>query len=77
MANPGSLGLGGLHPPALAVPWGEGGSVPAGISLDVDADRDGVVEKNSPNKVPRPPPPHGKSTGPVDPEPAEPLGCFR
>uniref|UniRef100_A0A8C3V3H0 protein-arginine deiminase n=1 Tax=Catharus ustulatus TaxID=91951 RepID=A0A8C3V3H0_CATUS len=26
-------------------------SVPTGISLDVDADRDGVVEKNSPNKA--------------------------
>lgn len=48
---------GGFAPPALAVPRGEGGSVPAGISLDVDADQDGVVEKNSPNKVPQPPPP--------------------
>uniref|UniRef100_A0A8D2NSX8 protein-arginine deiminase n=1 Tax=Zosterops lateralis melanops TaxID=1220523 RepID=A0A8D2NSX8_ZOSLA len=48
--------------PGAGPPQGENilpqcSSVPTGISLDVDADRDGVVEKNSPNKVPQPPHP--------------------
>lgn len=39
------------------------GSAHPGISLDVDADRDGVVEKNNPNKVIQPLPLHRKSMG--------------
>lgn len=42
------------------------------MSLDVDADRDGVVEKNNPNKVIQPLPLHRKPMGLQEPELAKP-----
>lgn len=55
------------HP---ALPYA--GSVYTGMSLDIDADRDGVVEKNNPNKVTRPLPLHTNPTGLQEPELAKP-----
>lgn len=55
------------HP---ALPYA--GSVHAGISLDIDADRDGVVEKNNPNKVTQLLPLRTNPTGLQEPELAKP-----
>lgn len=52
-------------------------SLHPGISLDVDADRDGVVEKNSPNKVTQPLALHGKSMGLQSLSSLRPSGVFQ
>uniref|UniRef100_A0A8V5GEH6 Uncharacterized protein n=1 Tax=Melopsittacus undulatus TaxID=13146 RepID=A0A8V5GEH6_MELUD len=70
------LGSSCTHP-TLLYPGIRVSSLHPGISLDVDADRDGVVEKNSPNKVTQPLALHGKSMALQSLSSLRPSGVFQ